>query len=88
MHLTTWQKSCALFDLDPGLAGQLANFSVLQLVAVKKAGLESNHQLVGNPSHPAGSRYLACGLAHPFKGFCGFYCGDAIRRHGKYADPR
>jgi NitT/TauT family transport system substrate-binding protein len=30
MRLTTWQKSCALFHLDPKLAQQLANFSVLR----------------------------------------------------------
>lgn len=32
MRLTTWQKSCALFHLDPKLARQLANFSVLRAV--------------------------------------------------------
>jgi ABC-type nitrate/sulfonate/bicarbonate transport system substrate-binding protein len=32
MRLTTWQKSCAQFHLDPALAEQLANFSVLHAV--------------------------------------------------------
>ncbi len=32
MRLTTWQESCALFHLDPRLAEQLANFSVLRAV--------------------------------------------------------
>jgi ABC-type nitrate/sulfonate/bicarbonate transport system substrate-binding protein len=32
MRLSTWRKSCALFHLDPALAEQLANFSVLQAV--------------------------------------------------------
>ena len=30
MRLATWQKSCAIFHLDPVLANQLANFSVLR----------------------------------------------------------
>jgi NitT/TauT family transport system substrate-binding protein len=38
MRLTTWQKSCALFHLDPALANQLANFSVLQAVYRKEDG--------------------------------------------------
>jgi hypothetical protein len=38
MRLTTWQKSCALFHLDPALAGQLANFSVLHAVYGKEDG--------------------------------------------------
>lgn len=36
MRLTSWQKSCALFHLDPALANQLANFSVLQAVYRKE----------------------------------------------------
>ncbi len=32
MRLTTWEKSCASFLLDPKLAEELANFSVLQAV--------------------------------------------------------
>ena len=36
MRLTTWRKSCALFHLDPALADQLANFSVLQAVYGKE----------------------------------------------------
>jgi NitT/TauT family transport system substrate-binding protein len=36
MRLTTWQKSCALFHLDPALADQLANFSVLDAVYGKE----------------------------------------------------
>ena len=38
MRLTTWQKSCALFHLDPALAGQLANFSILHAVYGKEDG--------------------------------------------------
>ena len=36
MRLTTWRKSCALFHLDPALANQLVNFSVLQAVYRKE----------------------------------------------------
>jgi ABC-type nitrate/sulfonate/bicarbonate transport system substrate-binding protein len=36
MRLTTWRKSCALFHLDPALADQLANFSVLHAVYGKE----------------------------------------------------
>jgi NitT/TauT family transport system substrate-binding protein len=32
MRLTTWRKSCVLFHLDPALADQLVNLSVLQVV--------------------------------------------------------
>jgi hypothetical protein len=32
MRLATWQKSCVLFQLDPALAAQLVNFSVLHVV--------------------------------------------------------
>jgi hypothetical protein len=52
MRLTTWQKSCALFDLDPGLAGQLANFSVLQLVAVRRRALNQTTNSLGIPLIP------------------------------------
>jgi NitT/TauT family transport system substrate-binding protein len=36
MRLTTWQKSCALFHLDPTLAAQLANFSILRALYGKE----------------------------------------------------
>ena len=36
MRLTTWQKSCTLFHLNPALAGQLANFSVLHALYGKE----------------------------------------------------
>jgi NitT/TauT family transport system substrate-binding protein len=36
MRLATWQKSCVLFHLDPALAAQLANFSVLHAVYGKE----------------------------------------------------
>ena len=39
MRLTTWEKSCTLFHLDPALAGQLANFSVLHAVYGKGRSL-------------------------------------------------
>jgi len=38
MRLTTWRKSCALFHLDPALADQLVNLSVLQAVYGREAG--------------------------------------------------
>ncbi len=38
MRLTTWQKSCALFHLDPALADQLANFSILRALYGKEDG--------------------------------------------------
>jgi NitT/TauT family transport system substrate-binding protein len=37
MRLATWQKSCALFHLDPALADQLANFSVMRALYGKRA---------------------------------------------------
>jgi NitT/TauT family transport system substrate-binding protein len=37
MRLATWKRSCALFHLDPALASQLANFSVLRAMYGKGA---------------------------------------------------
>ena len=36
MRLATWKKSCALFHLNPVMAGQLVNFSVLQALYGKE----------------------------------------------------